>query len=134
MSVELLVPASLPPGERGFGIHWIRSLVDPGISMEGMEKRETLCHHQDYNSNPSAVQPIASLSTDCAKPAPHVNTLDFHKYQLHDLIPFFFFLFFSEYLQYNSCYRKVSKDWDFCANRFLERVNNSHTRAFDICW
>ncbi|XP_023713670.1 uncharacterized protein LOC111867761 [Cryptotermes secundus] len=41
--------------------------------------------------------------------------------------------FQTEYLQYNSCYRKVSRDWDFCANRFLERVNNSHTRAFDIC-
>ncbi|KDR12075.1 uncharacterized protein LOC110836537 [Zootermopsis nevadensis] len=41
--------------------------------------------------------------------------------------------FQTEYLQYNSCYRKVSKDWDRCANSFLERVNHSYAKAFDIC-
>ncbi|GFG32950.1 hypothetical protein Cfor_05509, partial [Coptotermes formosanus] len=41
--------------------------------------------------------------------------------------------FQTEYLRYTSCYRKVSKDWDFCANSSLERVNNSPTKAFDIC-
>ncbi|KAJ9595433.1 hypothetical protein L9F63_013344, partial [Diploptera punctata] len=41
--------------------------------------------------------------------------------------------FKSEYLKHTSCYKKVSRDWDLCANRFLERVNRSHTKAFDIC-
>jgi hypothetical protein len=31
---------------------------------------------------------------------------------------------FSEYLQFASCYRSVSRDWDMCANRFHRMVTN----------
>ncbi|EEB11578.1 conserved hypothetical protein [Pediculus humanus corporis] len=43
-------------------------------------------------------------------------------------------LFQSEYLQYASCYRAVTKDWDFCAKRFLKQVppQNSTSKQANI--
>jgi hypothetical protein len=63
-SGQLHTLASLPPVPIQQDVGWA---PEP----EGtMWKGEKSCPYQDWNSDPSAVQPVASCYTDCAIPAP----------------------------------------------------------------
>jgi len=52
------------------------------------------------------------------------------------------FINVTEYLKYKTCYRGVSKDWDVCANRFVqlvrEEMNRKNateaSRLMELCW
>jgi hypothetical protein len=56
------------PGERAPGTHWKGSWVGPRAGLGDVERRK-YCSHQDSNSDPLAVQSVASPYTDCAIPA-----------------------------------------------------------------
>jgi hypothetical protein len=61
-------PCRFTPGERASGTHWIGGWVDPRDSLNGVKKKNSWLH-QESNSDPSAVQPVASRYTDYAIPA-----------------------------------------------------------------
>jgi hypothetical protein len=53
------------PGERAPGTQLIGDWVSPTAGLDDV-KGEISCPYRDSNSDPSAVQPIASHYTDCA--------------------------------------------------------------------
>jgi hypothetical protein len=55
------------PGRFIPGIHWIVGWVDPRTGLDDVE-RENSWPYRDLNSDPSAIQPVASSYTDCAIP------------------------------------------------------------------
>jgi hypothetical protein len=63
------------PRERGAGTHWIGGWVgDVGGKS---------CSYRDSNSDPSAVQPVASRYTDCAIPALFVLCIEEKHFLCH---------------------------------------------------
>jgi hypothetical protein len=62
-------PCHFTPGERASGAHWIGGWVAPTTSLDDVERRKSY-PTGTQNSDPSAVQPVASLCTGCAIPAP----------------------------------------------------------------
>jgi hypothetical protein len=57
-------PAALPPGKEPSSAHCIGGWVGPRADLDDMEKRKFLAL-PDSNSDPLAVQPVASRYTDC---------------------------------------------------------------------
>jgi hypothetical protein len=53
------------PGERAPGTHWTGGWVGPRAVWTTW-RSENFCPHQDSNSDPLVVLPIASCYTDCA--------------------------------------------------------------------
>jgi hypothetical protein len=62
-------PGRLTPAERAPDTHWIGGWVGPRTDQDDMEKRKP-CLHGDSNTDPSAVQPVASCYSDCGIPVP----------------------------------------------------------------
>jgi hypothetical protein len=60
-------PGPFTLGERTSGTHFIGGWVDPRTGLDDVERREILLYRAS-NSNPSAVQLVASRYTDCAIP------------------------------------------------------------------
>jgi hypothetical protein len=67
MSSHLHAPAPLPPGERASDTHWIGGWVGSIAGVDNVEK-EISSLYRDSNSEPSVVQPVASVYTDYAIP------------------------------------------------------------------
>jgi hypothetical protein len=65
-------PGRFTPGERAPGAHWIRGWVCHRTGVDDVERRKS-CPYRDSNSDPSAVQFVASRYTDCAIPALFVD-------------------------------------------------------------
>jgi hypothetical protein len=65
-------PGRFTPGEGAAGTHCIRGWVGPRTGLEDVERRK-FCPYLDSNSDPSAVQPVASRYTDFTSP---VNVKD----------------------------------------------------------
>jgi hypothetical protein len=61
--------ALLPTGEIAPVTHWIEDCVGPRTGLHDVG-RIKYCLYRDTNSDPSAVQPLASCYTDCAVPFP----------------------------------------------------------------
>jgi hypothetical protein len=69
MSGQLHAPIALPPGKVppvpiGLEAGWAPELIWTTW------RSENFCPHQDSNSDPSVVQPVASRYTDCSISAP----------------------------------------------------------------
>jgi hypothetical protein len=60
-----LRPDRFTPGESASDIHWIGSWVRHRTGMDDVEGGKS-CPYRDSNSDPSAVQPVASRYTDSA--------------------------------------------------------------------
>jgi hypothetical protein len=73
VSGQLHALAALPSGERTPVTHWIGGWMDPRTGLDDVEKSIFLTH-RDSNSDPSAVQSVASRYTDCAISALTVHT------------------------------------------------------------
>jgi hypothetical protein len=61
-------PGRFIPGERARGTHWIGGWVGPRTGLDDVERTQILAL-PGLEFDPSAVQPVASLYTDCAIPA-----------------------------------------------------------------
>jgi hypothetical protein len=73
-------PGRFAPRGEVSSIHWIEGWVGPRTDLDGVERRKSY-PYRDSNSDPSAVQPVASRYTDCAIPAPispllHITTFE----------------------------------------------------------
>jgi hypothetical protein len=66
VSGQLHAPAALPPGKEPPSTHGIGDWVGPRAGLDDVEKEKILDPYQESNSDPSAVQPVASCYTDCA--------------------------------------------------------------------
>jgi hypothetical protein len=64
VSGQLHAPAALPPGERVPGTHRIGGCVGPRVGLDDM-RGEKSCPYWALNSDPLAVQPVASHYTNC---------------------------------------------------------------------
>jgi hypothetical protein len=62
-------PGRFTPGERAPSTHWIGGWVDLRTGLNDVEKENSF-PHQDSNSDPSAIQPVASHYSDYAILAP----------------------------------------------------------------
>jgi hypothetical protein len=65
VSGQLHAPASLPTGKAPPGTHWLWGWVDPRAGLDDLEKRKFLTLPR--------LQPVASLYTDYAIPAPRAQ-------------------------------------------------------------
>jgi hypothetical protein len=57
------------PEEKALGAHWIADWMAPGTGLDDVERVKS-CLYWYSNSDPSAVQPVASCYIDWAIPAP----------------------------------------------------------------
>jgi hypothetical protein len=60
-------PSRFTPAERAPGIHWRAGWVSPSTDLDDVERRKS-CLYRYSNSDPSAVQPVASRYTDWGIP------------------------------------------------------------------
>jgi hypothetical protein len=69
VSGQLHTPAALPPRKKILSTHWLEGRVGPRTNLEDIGRRK-FCPYREWNSDPSVVQYVASLYTDCAILAP----------------------------------------------------------------
>jgi hypothetical protein len=79
-------PDCFTPGEWAPGTHWIGGWVNPRTGLDDVERRKSY-PYRDSNSDPSAVQPLASRYIDCTIPAPHIVTYSRHLWLQSTLNP-----------------------------------------------